>query len=90
MIWIKLRDNQPSELRARAKDLEGREGIWKGQPLVWLQGVCGRELNKVDDINIEIHEEPPSSAFQTGSNFHSRRSSAPPDLQNRVPINAMT
>ena len=79
MIWIELCDNQPSELRARAKDLQGCEGIWKRQPLVWLQDVCGREVNKVDDINIEMHKEPSSSAFQTGSNFHSRRSSAPPD-----------
>src|ERR1700722_12094440 len=64
--------------------MKGRKGIGELQPLLWLQDIRSREVNKVDNIDIEMDEKPSSLPFQKGSGFHSSLYGVPTDHRKRI------
>ena len=59
--------------------MKGRKGIRELQPLLRLQDIRSREVNKVDHFDIEMDEKPSSLPFQTRSSFHSTLDGVPAD-----------
>jgi hypothetical protein len=83
---VQLGDRQRRQLRRGEQDLERGEGAGQRQPLV-AAGVLGeRRVGEVDDVDVEVDEQPLAAALERGERPGGRGGRVGGDLVDRDPF----